>query len=128
MCGVDQSLEGIRSAIASLHGIRRDAVVSPVPYTGKCGYGHEFEGGDSEIFQIVETLDDAVEISFGGKCPYMKLINYVVVQIKSAPGMIGPRRFGRHDLSRTVDTLGKQARHGVGHGLAFVHDVGIAVT
>ena len=66
MSGIDKAAKRGGTAVIGLHGVEADAIISPVAGAGNGVDGHQFDGGDAEVAEVVEAEDGRVEGSLRG--------------------------------------------------------------
>ena len=64
VAGVDQTLEGFRTAVAVLHGKGVNPVITPIAIPGELGHGHEFQRGDPQFPEFLQMGDNGGQRSF----------------------------------------------------------------
>ena len=74
MAGVDQALEAVRAAVGVVGRVQVDAVVAPAALAGELGDGHQLDGVDAEVDEVVEVVDGAVEGPLGGERADVELV------------------------------------------------------
>ncbi len=122
MGGVDERAQVVRLAVGAGGRVEHHAVVTPVPAAGKIRQRHELDGRDAEFLQVVELVDGGEERAFRRERADMQFVDHQIVSARPAVGCrrAATRTRRRHDLRRTVDTLGLEARERVGERFAFV--------
>ena len=80
MAGVYQPFETVRAAVTVLHREKINPVVAPVAPSRKLGHGHEFQGCEAQLFQLIQVGNNRVKGPFRGKSPHVQFINNVIVQ------------------------------------------------
>ena len=61
VCGIDQRLEIVGPAVDAVRRKQQNAVVTPVPASGKIRDRHQLDRGDPGRREVVELVDDAAE-------------------------------------------------------------------
>src|SRR3569833_722983 len=90
MSGIHQFVVPIHSTVRRLYGKRIDTIVSPVAHSGELREGHQLDGGDAQVRQVVQLDDDALEIMRRGKAPRMQLVDDHIRQCKPLPVAVRP--------------------------------------
>ncbi len=62
MGGIDEPLQAFRAAIGAVRRIKQHAVIAPAAFAGELRDGHQLDGGDAEIDQMVELCLDAARM------------------------------------------------------------------
>ena len=105
--GLDEALEGIRSAIARLDSEEVRRVVAPRDVTGELERGHDLDRTDPEIAEVRQPPSRVIEIAtpivLGSERPHVQLVDDHVVPGRHREVVAGPV-----EGSRVVD-------HGVAH-------------
>ena len=128
MAGVDQSFQAFGSAIGVLHREGINPVVAPVAPARKLGHRHQLQGGDPQIFQIIQMGDNGVEGPFRGKSPHVQFINHVIGKGEAGPMAVVPGEIRLNHLGRAVHPLGLKPGGRVREILLPVKPVKIAAT
>src|SRR4051812_49020205 len=79
MCGVDESLERLWSAVRCRWSVEQYAVVPPVARAGEAGDRHDLDCGDAQGGEGIELSDRRIEGAFGGKGPDVQLIDDEII-------------------------------------------------
>jgi hypothetical protein len=114
MTGVDHPPERVRPTVARLHREGMDAVIAPVARAGELGERHQLDGGDAEVPQIVETLDDRVERAFGRESAHVNFVEKIVLERQAPPSRVAPIEIRVDDGRGAVHAERLEARSGIG--------------
>ena len=127
MAGVDESLEGVGSAVGFVDGGPQDPVVTPAMGAVEGVERHEFDVGDSEFDQVVEVVEGGGEGALGGEGAHMEFVDHAPGQRAPGPVVIGPVvGVMIVDAAGSVDAFGLPQRARVGQGLCvLVEEVGV---
>jgi hypothetical protein len=108
VAGISEILQPVRSAITVLRGVKRNAIIPPVPFPGELRHGHQLDGRYPEIlFEIVKKGDDPFERSFLRERPGVDLIENDLSRRDPSPVLIFPlKQIWIDDFGRTVNPLG----------------------
>ncbi len=80
MAGVDQSFQTNGAAVGVLRRKGKHPIVAPVAPSGKLGHGHQFQGREAQILQLIQVGNNRVKGPCRGKSPHVQLINDVISQ------------------------------------------------
>src|ERR1700722_10728463 len=118
---LDEIFQVFGAAIDRVGGKGKYAVISPVALAGEIGKRHQFESGDADIDEIVETLDHTGEGSRGAKCADVEFVDDRVLPRSAAPICIAPvEGSGIDDLTWAMHIARLEARGRVGHAMLAV--------
>src|SRR6185312_10572481 len=108
------SPQPLGTAVGALDRVRRHAVISPVPSTGKLRHGHELDRGRAYIPDRGQPLDHAVEGPGETEGADVQLVDDEVRHGDAAPGGVAPAVARRvHNAGGAVHTLRAPAAHRV---------------
>jgi hypothetical protein len=96
MGGVDQLLEFVGGAVGVGRGEGKNAVVAPVARSGEGIEGHQLQGGDAEVGQVRQMLDNLLEAA---EQTDMQLVQHRLVPGAAIPLVVAP------GVGRMVDYL-----------------------
>ena len=74
----------------SLRGEEPDAVVAPVPRSGKARHRHELDGGDAQRLQPLQARNDGLERSLRRERAHVDLVQHHLPERKAAPAAVRP--------------------------------------
>jgi hypothetical protein len=121
VCCIDQALKAPDASIGMLDGEGVHSIIAPVALTRELSQGHEFDGVDTQIRQVVQAADDAFEIVGIGEAACMQFVDDHIAERQTFPFRILPGKVMRVGKGgRTVDTTGLMERCGVRVLLVFV--------
>ncbi len=88
---VDEAHQPARAAVDRRGRAQRDAVVAPVPATGKVGDRHQLDRGDPEIDEALEARDQRLEGALLGRGADVDLVEDEVLERDPRGAGVGPR-------------------------------------
>ena len=71
VAGIDETLHGFGAAVVTGDGEEIHAIVAPAAVSGKFRDWHDFHVSDTEMVEVLQTINRAVEGAFGGEGAYM---------------------------------------------------------
>src|SRR5579862_2090680 len=100
------------------------AIVAPVSVAWKLSDGHQLNGSDSEVPEIVQLRLDAREGSLRRERTGVQLVEDVIFEWEAFPFLIGPRECIRiDDLRGAMNAMRLRSRNGIGTQTAiFKHE------
>src|SRR5580704_2723240 len=120
MSRVHKDSQLVRRAINPRWSINGNAVITPIPVSGKIRDRHQFDRIDAEPLQMLKPLDNRCEFSRRRKGPDMQLINDKFLKPGSGPCRVRPDKRSRiNNLGRTVHPLGLKTRSEVRKEIAI---------
>ena len=122
---VDEPLEPLGTAVRRLGRVEVHSVVTPVAATGELGDGHDLDGVDPHVPEMVEALDDRLERARSGERAHVKLVENQALEGQAAPRRVGPIEPGRDDPGRPVNAVRLKARRGVGPAQVSIEHVSV---
>src|SRR6478672_8590011 len=90
MSGINEPLQIVGMAIATIGSKGQYTVVSPVARSGKIRDWHQLHGGDPQSYQVVESFLQRREGSLRSESTNMEFVNDGFLPRPSAPFLIGP--------------------------------------
>src|SRR5258707_4499070 len=120
-------LKSLWNAIAFVHCVREDTVVTPVPIPSEWLQRHQLNAGNSQLSQFREVTHRRVECSLIGNRAQMKLVDHQRFERPALPSCIAPgKRLRIKDGGPLVHALRLPARSGIRPESAIVESVRIA--
>ena len=77
VAGVHQPLQALCSAVGALGRVWVNSVIAPVTAPGELSNGHQLDGRDPQLDQLIQAVDGALEGPFPGKRADVQLIEDV---------------------------------------------------
>lgn len=126
-CG-DEVAQRFRAAQCVLRREEMDAVVTPVPATPALGERHEFDGGDAEVHEFIESCDGGGVTAFVGEGAEVELVDDEVRFGQALPGGVTAGEISWIDQLRlAVRSVGLESTAGVGSAFTERKLEGVAV-
>jgi hypothetical protein len=115
VAGVDQPAQAVGPAVGVVRRPQVHAVVAPAAPPRELGHRHELDGVDSQVDQVVEAADGAVERALGRERPDVDLVQHRMGQVEAPPFVVAPGEGVRvDDPGQPVHTVGLVAGAGIG--------------
>ncbi len=112
----DQVLEVFRAAVAAVGSEGQHPVVAPIAGAVEVGDGHELDGGDAQLDQVVQALGDGGKAALRREGADVQFVDDRLFPRSSPPLGIGPAPTPRvDDLAGTEHVLGLETGGGIGH-------------
>src|SRR3954454_2340912 len=126
MRGIHQCLEILGSSIGAFGSEQRHAVIAPIPFAGKFGYRHQFDGRHPKCDKMIELLNGGEKRALRRKGADMELVDNGFFPRSSGPPIAFPAVSAWvDDLARPMDVIGLESRDRIGHVLTTGQDVAI---
>ena len=110
-------------AVRRLRREQQDAIVAPAAPARKLRHGHELNGRDAELRQVIQARFDGGERALMRKAADVEFVQHDFVPRPSLPAVILPLERQRiDDGARPVHVIGIEARCGIGDGVLTVDD------
>ena len=104
---LDEPLQRLRRSVLRSGSVAEDAVISPIPASGKLANRHQLDRGRAEPPDVIEMTDRPGEVAGFGKGADMQLVDDDCFPRAAAPAEIAPVMLrGIDDLARTVNAFG----------------------